>query len=476
MKDLRTFMDDFSRLSPQEIITIDQPVDAKWFACAIGTKAERAFKPVPVLIFNKLKVPNGSISPIPGIINLFSSRQRLAWSINSSFEKFGIDLSHRIRDKKKPEIVPTKMAPVKQVIKKGNDINMLEYPALVQHAWDPGPYITAGFLTCYDPDTHIDNCALQRGYISGEREIRIHIGTHSHNGIIFSQFEKAQKNMRAAYWIGHHPAAYLGAEVRLGFPESHYESAGGALGEPLRVTPSETLGDDFLVPADAEVVIEGFFPYGKRKPEAPFGEHLGYIGGQTWCPYMEVTCITHRAKPYWLTILCSHLDEREGIGGARREGTIYEIVKRAVPNVTNVYRPASCPIHIYIQMKKTRDSQPTQAILAAISSSEGIKHVFVFDDDINIFDESEVLWAIGTRSQWDKDLIVVPNCNSAGLDPSCEREGIGTRAGIDCTKPAPPAPFERRTFIPEEVMNKVSLEDYIPRELTSKLAMGGGRW
>lgn len=160
MKDLRTFMDDFSRLSPQEIITIDQPVDAKWFACAIGTKAERAFKPVPVLIFNKLKVPNGSISPIPGLINLFPSRQRLAWSINSSFEKFGIDLSHRIRDKKKPEIVPTKMAPVKQVIKKGNDINMLEYPALVQHAWDPGPYITAGFLTCYDPDTHIDNCAL----------------------------------------------------------------------------------------------------------------------------------------------------------------------------------------------------------------------------------------------------------------------------------------------------------------------------
>ena len=133
--------------------------------------------------------------------------------------------------------------------------------------------------------------------------------------------------MRVAFWIGHHPAAYLGAEVRLGFPESHYESAGGALGQPLRLTPSETLGEDFLVPADAEFVIEGFFSHGRRLPEGPFGEHLGYFGGQGRNPYMEVTCITHKERPFWLTILCSLLDEKEGIGGARREGTIYEIVK-----------------------------------------------------------------------------------------------------------------------------------------------------
>jgi len=275
--------------------------------------------------------------------------------------------------------------------------------------------------------------------------------------------------MRAAFWIGHHPAAYLGAEVKLGFPDSHYESAGGVLGEPLRLTPSETLGDDFLVPADAEVVIEGFFPHDKRLPEGPFGEHLGYFGGQGWKPYMEVTCITHKKRPYWLTILCAHLDDKVGIGGARREGSIHQIVKKAVPSVTNIYRPPSCPIHIYIQMRKTKDSQPTQAILAAISSAEGIKHVFVFDEDINIFDESEVLWAIGTRSQWDKDVIVIPNCSSAGLDPSSEGEK-GTRGGIDCTKPAPPGVFEQRTFIPEEVMNQVSLKDYIVENKISRLA------
>jgi len=462
VKDLRTFFEDYSSLFPEEIITIDKPVDCRWVASAISTKVEQAYQTVPILIFNQLKLLDGRVSPYPGVVNLLASRKRCAWAIQSQFERFGIDLSRRIREKKKPEIIAGKDAPVKAVIKKGAEVNLLEYPALVQHAWDPGQYITAGFLTCFDPDTNIDNCALQRGWISGERELRIGMGPWNHNGMIYAKFEKAKKDMRAAFWLGHHPAVYLGAEAKLGFPESHYESAGGALGEPLRLAPSETLGEDFLIPADAEVVIEGFIPHGKRLPEAPFGEHLGYFGGQKWHPYMEVTCITHREKPYWHTILCSHRDEREGLGGARREGTVYNLVKTVVPQVTNIYRPPSCPTHIYIQIKKTKDSQPRHAILAAISSPEGIKHVFVFDEDINIFDESEVLWAIGTRSQWDKDLVVVPNCAVAGLDPSAGEGDMGTRGGIDCTKPAPPAVFEQRTFIPEEVMNQVSLEDYIP--------------
>jgi 2,5-furandicarboxylate decarboxylase 1 len=472
MKDLRTFFDEYSKLFPDEIIHVTKPVDHKWVASAIATKVDIAFKTVPVLIFDQVILADGKLSPYPSVVNLLSSRKRCAWAIQSKFERFGIDLSNRMQQKKKPEIVPRKEAPVKEVVKKDDEVNLLEFPALVQHAWDPGPYITAGFLTCFDPDSRIDNCALQRGWISGKKEIRVGVGGWSHNGVIISKHEKENKKTRAAFWLGHHPASYLGAEAKLGFPESHYETAGGTLGEPLRVTPSETLGEDFLVPADAEVVIEGFFPPGKRLPEAPFGEHLGYFGGQKWHPYMEVSAVTHRKNPYWLTILCGHLDEKEGIGGARREGSVYAAVKRAVPSVTNVYRPSSCPTHIYIQLKKTNNTQPRHAILAAISSAEGIKHAFVFDDDINIFDESEVLWAIGTRSQWDKDLIVVPNCASAGLDPSCEHEGIGTRGGIDCTKPAPPEVFEQRTFIPEEVMSKVFLEDYLPKETMSKASRG----
>jgi UbiD family decarboxylase len=121
-----------------------------------------------------------------------------------------------MQQKKKPQIVARREAPVKEVVKKGDTVNLLEFPALVQHAWDAGPYITAGFLTCFDPDSKIDNCALQRGWISGKREIRVGLGEWSHNGTILAKHEKENQKTRAAFWLGHHPAAYLGAEAKAG--------------------------------------------------------------------------------------------------------------------------------------------------------------------------------------------------------------------------------------------------------------------
>ena len=86
--------------------------------------------------------------------------------------------------------------------------------------------------------------------------------------------------MPAAYWVGHHPLVLLGAATHVGPDESHFETAGGTVGAPLRLVPSETLGEDFLVPADAEIVIEGYVPKGRRHPEGPFGEYTRYVGPQ----------------------------------------------------------------------------------------------------------------------------------------------------------------------------------------------------
>jgi 2,5-furandicarboxylate decarboxylase 1 len=100
--------------------------------------------------------------------------------------------------------------------------------------------------------------------------------------------------------------------------------------------------------------------------------------------------------------------------------------------------------------------------MAAFALSEGVKHVFVFDEDVNIFDPDEVLWAIDTRSDWAKDLIVVPNLYAPSLDPATSGMGLGTRAGVDCTKPGAPAVYEQRSFIPDEVMKRIKLDDYLP--------------
>ena len=101
--------------------------------------------------------------------------------------------------------------------------------------------------------------------------------------------------------------------------------------------------------------------------------------------------------------------------------------------------------------------------MAALTSSEMTKHVIVVDEDINIYDDRWVLWAVATRSQWDKDLVVIPGCRGAKLDPSIEGI-VGTKGGIDATKPAPPVRFSERLYVPEEVMKKIHLSDFIDQD------------
>jgi 2,5-furandicarboxylate decarboxylase 1 len=457
---LQEFLTTYEEAYPDMVVHVHQEVDARYDAAAIALKAQKELREAPVFILHKLRTITGKISPFPVVLNLFASRQRSAFAVGSTFETLGCDL-YEMRSKRiKPVVVNRSEASVKQVVKTGDSANLEEIPGLVHAAWDPGPYVSAGYLTTYDPDTGIDNCALQRGWLYDKKELRIFPNRASHNRWNINKWEERGENAKVAYWAGHHPAVCMGAEAKMGYPLSHWDAAGGCIDEPLRLVPSETLGDDFLVPADAEFVIEGIVPKGKLKPEGPFGEYTRYFGAQRLNPYMEVTCISHRENAHWVSILTGYADDQ--IGALRREGSVFSAVQRVVPQIKHVYRPMPAPHHMYIQIRKTHDSQPRMAIMAALSLPDGVKHVFVFDEDVDIFDEQEVQWAIDTRSDWAKDLIVVPNLHASNLDPSTTGGGLGTRAGIDCTIPCPPAVYEQRSFIPQEVMDRIKLADYLP--------------
>jgi len=153
-----------------------------------------------------------------------------------------------------------------------------------------------------------------------------------------------------------------------------------------------------------------------------------------------------------------------------------------VPTVKNVHLPSSgCSrFHAYVQIKKTAAGQGREAIVAALGVDRRVKHVVVVDEDINIFDDAEVLWAVATRSRWDRDMIVIPNLICTTRDPTAYAGSPGdlsyhaytvAKGGIDATMPAPPEPFEIRIKVPEEVMNKVQLQDYVGSDLFSKIPL-----
>ncbi len=447
--DLHSFIEQYEKQYPDEVVHIEKPIKAEWELTALAMKLEKDHR-FPILVCHNVTV-NGQKADMPVVTFLMSSRLRLARILGADIRNAGLTCYDRVQKRMKPVVVPRHEAAVKEVVEKGSDLDVRRLPALLHHRMDPGRYITEGFFLAYNRYSGLDNSAMQRGWLAGKDEIRVFLGPSTHNRHNLRQYEEAGENMPAAYWIGHHPLVLLGAQARVGPDESHYETAGGTSGIPLRLVPSETLGDEFLVPADADVVVEGYIVKGQRKPEAPFGEYTRHVGPQRWSPVLKVTGITQRRNAYWDDVMVGHT---HWISSLIKEGMIFRTVQSVVPGVKAVHVPMSGSgvSHCYIQIRKTVEGQGKVAATAALSSSFDHKHAFVFDEDVDIFDEREVFLALATRFQADRGLISLPGMTGSPLDPSSDGMTM-CKAGFDCTKPLG-KPFAERLSIPEEVIKR----------------------
>jgi 2,5-furandicarboxylate decarboxylase 1 len=449
--DLHQFLKRYEAAYPEEVVHIEEPLRADWEITALAMKFEKAQR-FPILVCHNVIV-DGQRAELPLVTFLMASRLRLARTFGVEVRRAGVACYERVKKRVKPIVVAREQAPVKQVVKKGADVDVRRFPAPLHHRMDPGRYITEGFFLSFNRASGLDNSALQRGWLADRDEIRVFLGPSTHNAHNLRQHEETGDDMPAAYWIGHHPLVLLGAATHVGPDESHYETAGGTLGAPLRLVASETLGDKFLVPADAEIVIEGYIPKGHRKPEGPFGEYTRHVGPQRWCPLLKVTAVTYRKDAYWDDVMVGHT---HWISSMTKEGAVAELVKHGVPGIKAVHVPMSgCGVsHVYIQMRKTVEGQGKVAAAAALSGFFDIKHAFVFDEDVDIFDEREVLLALATRFQADRDLLVLPGMNGSPLDPSAPERNVTAKAGFDCTKPLG-KPFAERLAIPNEVLSRI---------------------
>lgn len=447
---LRGHLDELREHHPEELLEIDQEVDIDCGLTALFTELERERK-FPVIVINR-PVYKGRRHEFPVLTGLYSSRTRLARLIGADPRMVGPEFAGRLRAPVAPVAVDRAEASVKHTVIREAEVDLRALPAPRHHPMDPGQYLSAGFLTTYSRSRGIENSAIQRAWIRDAKELRIYMNRPTHNYRNYEEYEAAGEPMPAAYWVGHHPLHVLGCETRSRL--DHWEAAGAVAQTPLRLVASETLGEDFLVPADAEFVIEGYVLPHERRPEGPFGEYPMYYGPQHHNPVMMVTAITHRPAPVWDCIIVGHT---HWLAAFQREGNAYDQVKRAVPQVTNVYLPrrsAGGCLHVYVQLKATGSGQARSALVAALSVDPLVKHAFVVDDDVDIFDDRDVLWALATRFQADRDIITIPGMLASGLDPSNHGRALGCKAGFDCTRGMPEDRFAAKLELPEEYMEK----------------------
>jgi 2,5-furandicarboxylate decarboxylase 1 len=463
-KDLRTFIGEARQLGPAWFASVSKPVDPVFEPCVIQQKlaAEGRY---PVLRFEKVK---GSDLPLAS--NLFGSYELLGLALGVAPGEPKNMILQRFREREQNPLptvtVGRDAAPVKQVVIGADDVDLGRFPILHHAERDSGKYITVGCLVVRDPDTGILNAGMYRHEVKGRNRLACMFNPTHHAGYIYRRYRELNRRMEAVLFIGHHPAALMGALGQGAMDSDELQMMGALMGEPLEVVGADTV--DLPVPAFAEIAIEGYLDPAAETADGPFAEFTGYYGpAKDPVGLMQVTAITMRADAIYHALDPAH-QEHNLANALSLESTVFTTVKHLVPTVTAVYMPVSgaCRFTAYVAIRKRIPGEGKSAGLAAIAANSNIKIAIVVDDDIDIYNEQQVLWAIATTCEADRDLAIIPNAMGSHLNPSAYGERrdqsgpMNTKLVIDATRPAT-MPFETRIRPHQETWDRIRLEDYL---------------
>lgn len=423
MKDLRTYIDQLAQ-RPGQLLTTDVPVDPKLELTRIVYKLESQNRR-PALLFREVR---GSGMPV--LTNLFGSRERLALALDTTNEE--LNRVYREREKRLTPPVIVSTGPIQQRVMTGDQVDLTTLPIVHHNSGDAGPYITAGVTTVRDPDTGIRNAGMYRYMLKSRNRMGVHLAEASHVYYIYRRYCEKKQHMPIAITIGAHPAFYLGSLSFCGIDTDEYEIMGGLLGSAMEVVKCRSV--DLEVPADGEICLEGYIDWEKREPEGPFGEWHTLYGDAMNYPVATITAMTMRHDPIYHD-LCSGDTEHQLLGGIPRLGQIYNQVKVACPGVRDLHMPPSgcCRTACYVSIKKYVEGEAANGAAAVFSADPFVRHAVFVDEDVNIFDDAEVLRAVNLNMD-PSQCFIIYNAKGSPIDPT-SRNGVVTKIGIDATRP-----------------------------------------
>jgi len=422
-KDLRSFLDFLRQEHPEEILEIKGQVDLEYDMTTFVMELERQGK-FPLLIFKDVKG-----YPYPVVVNTFASRRRIGYGIGLEEKDLISGWKARSAARIPPQTVVD--APVKEVIRLGKDINLNSYPIPIHFEIDGDRYITGGVVIAKDPDTGVGNLNFTR--------LQIHdrgtLGASLHSRGDLWDFQRRQsergKPLEVAIAIGVHPAISVAGATNLPITEDEMELAGGLMDESVQVVAAETV--DLLVPAEAEMIIEGHILPDTFQDEGPLGEYTGYASSRSTRNVIEVSAITHRKDMIYQDIIPGASAEHLNLSKVSRIPRTFDVVKQAFPNVVALNYPMSgTHYHCYFSLEQSIEGQAKQIMMLIFGLDPYLKHIIAVDSDVDVFDEKQVLWALATRFQADRDLFVVSSLPGNLLDPSMEGN-VGAKMGLDAT-------------------------------------------
>jgi 2,5-furandicarboxylate decarboxylase 1 len=438
--DMRTWIKDLEAAG--ELIRIDKPVDPlTQMGALLYQSREKA------LFFEKL--PHGWRSLGQAPANVRQAAVAFGVTEDELIPHVAAKLGTRIA----PVMVDT--GPVKDMKLKRGEFDLTQLPVHIAGQRDGGPVIGSGLVVTRDPDTGKRNLSFHRLQIKGPNKSGILLYPR-HSWKNYLKYQERNQPMPVAVMIGHHPLYYMAAATTAAYGDDEFEIAGGFLGKPVPLVKCETV--DLEVPADAEIVLEGHIPPHYREEEGPFSEFQDYyVTGTGKNPVVEYQYMTRRRDAIFKNLQ----------NGSEMEGCVFHKVPMGAtifrrlkdigggPNLHNV---AILPgvFGVAVQMTQRAYGEAKNLLLAALTSEyQHPKVAIAVDADVDIFNYAELMWALVTRVDPQKDIVVIPGTHNHAMDASLPELGapgtplwqrFGSKVLIDATIPPPVDAQARAAF------------------------------
>jgi 2,5-furandicarboxylate decarboxylase 1 len=432
-----------------ELVEISKPVDIRHIA-ALVDQSDKA------LLFTNVEGYD-----MPVVSGVIDSRERLAIAMDCDFGE--IEAKVRAGLDRPIDPVTVNSGPAREVLLEDDEVDLFRLPIPLFSVLDGGPMITAGVTLSADPDGEIDglNAGVYRFLVKERNLTGIDIVTPNNLRRYAEKATARGEPLPISINIGTHPSDVIAACYKAPLGTSEVAMTGGMRGEALALTPCRTI--DIPCIADAEIVLEAeILPTGWTRPEGRFGEFTRLMGGLHWNPHVRIKAISMRKDAVYYAL---HMPwENIWPSGPIYEAAVRRVLHEAGVQTTavNITPGGCCHWHAVIAIKP-HPGDGKNAITAALSVAD-MKHVTVVEDDIDVFDPVDVEWAVATRVQADRDVLIVTNARSKPLDPSLRIEPgkVPTTAkmGIDATI-SDDVPRERFHRIAYAYADQVRLDDYL---------------
>ena len=377
----------------------------------------KSLEPQPVL-FENVKESEFRVTG-----NLFCNKRQIADYFGITTEEIIPTLTRAIEKRSEPD--QTDKVPCQEVIE--NQVDLDKLPILIHNKVDGGPYISSGVVVAADPEFG-QNLDFHRAMQISKNKMVVRVV----KGRDFHKFLERNGEVDVAFCIGNTPQVLIAAATSVETGINELEIANAL--RKISVTRAKTV--DLMIPADSEFVLEGRIILEDKHDEGPFIDLTETVDVIRQEPIFEVKKITHRKTAIWQGLLPGR-DEHKILMGMPREPTVFRKIKERGIEVldVNITPGGASWLHVAIKIKKKNDDDGIQALEGAFSGHKSAKHIWVYDDDIDIYSDEEREWAMATRFQADVDLLIKDQEPGSSLDPSAEPgTKMTTKCGFDRTK------------------------------------------